>query len=140
MSTAIGSAISNIPIIPLSDIYTIYTISSATHNFLPVNLTFYPNSYAIPFQNKYFVFGRISFQNGYSQGALITNNSPIQLTVSANKNIYPTMISILISGFIGLTSLYSDNLDNFWVNNLRDDILFDSSKTMIITFCGWMDK
>jgi hypothetical protein len=139
VSTAIGSAISNIPIIPLSDVFQIYNITSRTHNFYPLNLR-YSECYAVPLQNKYFVFGRILFENGSSQGAQIVYNGTMQLSIQTNKKIYPTFISSFIVGHLGITTLYVNSIDDFWIIDFGSDITFDSSTTMSLTFCGWMDK
>lgn len=80
------------------------------------------------------------FENGHSQGTQIVNTGVMQLSIQSNKIIYPTLISSNIVGHAGIMTLYVENTADFRIINFGSPIIFDSSTTMSLTFCGWMDK
>ena len=135
---AVQSAIDQKETIPLSQILTVTNVSSATATVTLGEWGWASDSYAIPLKDRYYVHGRVWIGNGI--GCTITANSSCQISIMTNKTVFSSIIYPFISGCIGVVPIYGNELSDFWFKNLNDNITWNNTYKLRVTFSGWVNR
>ena len=57
-----------------------------------------------------------------------------------NKTVFASIIYPFMSGFIGVVPIYGDELSDFWFKNLNDNITWNNTYKLRVTFSGWVNR
>ena len=137
---AVWAAVDQKQLLPASALLEINSVSSITHTVAMGNVSWTDDSIAVPYRDWYYVQAKVSIGN--LVGADIQVNERMNISVSLNKAVYCSLISVLAPGITELFVSYCNAMDDFWIRNLGSSIIpwNNGNNPLYITFSGWLRR